>query len=94
MQLQIAEEVRLASKLRELESIDENADQMHTNSPAAMGRHPADFHCDATCGPASHGDDTVERNNHRRFKNVPAQKNRPKSPDARPARLGHLCPRT
>ena len=33
MQLRTAEEGRLASKLWELESIDENADQMHTNSP-------------------------------------------------------------
>jgi hypothetical protein len=33
MQLRIAEEGRLACKLWELESIDENADQMHTNSP-------------------------------------------------------------
>ena len=56
MQLRIAEEGRLASKPWELESIDENADQMHTNSPAIVGSDPANYQCDATRGPHTPGD--------------------------------------
>ena len=52
---------------------------MHTNSPAIVGRHPANYQCDATCGPHTAGDTAAERNDHRRFKSVPAQKNRSKS---------------
>ena len=44
-----------------------------------MGSDPANYHCDATCGPHTAGDTAAERNDHRRFKSVPAQKNRSKS---------------